>query len=67
MKSVKIIFIAGEIVMLAAFVFILFASDWRNMPSEQYDLCRILVALCGLTAIAFQKEQQAIDWDESEE
>ena len=67
MKSVKVIFIVLETAMLLGVVICTFLTDWVTAFECGYAyLYQILIVLMSLCAVMFQREQQAIEWDDLE-
>ena len=65
MKKVKIIFIALELAMIAGVIMCTFATDWQKAVEQGAAwMYKLLIVLCALNAVVFQREQQAIEWDE---
>ena len=64
MKEVKIIFIAVEVAALIGVCMLAFTSSL----SEEGEFFRsVYTVLCAFLAVAMQKEQQNITWNEDEE
>ena len=67
MKQVKIIFIAMEVAMIFGVIMFTFATDWQQATEQGAAwMYKLAIVLCAINAVAFQKEQQAINWDEEE-
>lgn len=65
MKSVKIIFIALEVAMIIGVVMCTFVTDWQKAVEEGTEwMYQLLIVLCALNALVFQREQQNINLDE---
>ena len=68
MKDVKIIFIVLELAMIMGVVMCTFATDWQQAVEQGAAwMYQLLIVLCALNAVVFQREQQAIEWDDDEE
>lgn len=61
MKEIKVIFIAVEIAALIGVCMLAFTS---NLSEEGEFFRSVYIVLCSLLAVAMQREQQAIDWEE---
>lgn len=68
MKQVKIIFIAMEVAMIFGVIMFTFATDWQQATEQGAAwMYKLAIVLCSLNAVAFQREQQAIEWGNDEE
>lgn len=66
MKIIKLTFIGIELSCLATVVLLAFNPSWAQENKLGYFYSAYLVG-CTLCAIATQKEQQQIPWDDDEE
>ena len=68
MKTVKILFIAMEIAMIIGVIMFSFCTNWIMEIECGVDwMFRLMIVLLTLCAVVFQREQQAIEWDEENE
>jgi len=68
MKHAKIIFIAMEVAMILGVIMLTFATDWQEATEHGAAwMYKLLTVLCALNAVVFQREQQAIEWNNDEE
>ena len=65
MKSIKVIFIVMETVMLLTVILTVIFCDWtKRIAEETAWMYQSLIILASIGAVICQKEQQAIDWNE---
>lgn len=65
MKLVKIIFISLEASMIIGIITALFITDWEDAIQHNMDWAyKFMIILMAIAAVVYQKEQQAIEWDE---
>lgn len=68
MKSVKVILMAMEILMLLGVILLSLLTDWEKYAGTDAEMdMHALIVLMAVSAVVFQKEQQSIEWDEYEE
>ena len=68
MKSVKVILMTMEILMLLGVVLLSLLTDWEKYAGTDAEVgMHALIVLMAVSAVVFQKEQQSIEWDEYEE
>lgn len=67
MKSIKLIFIAMETAMLFTVIMLTFFTDWNKaIETESAWMFQLLIVLCSILAVTFQREQQSIEWDDED-
>ena len=65
MKSVKVIFIAMEVAMLAGVILFTFLTDWVAVEEKGAAwMFKLMIVLLSANAVVFQCEQQKIEWNE---
>jgi hypothetical protein len=51
--------------MLIGIILFSFLTDWEEVESQGSSwMFRLIIVLMSICAVAFQKEQQSIEWDE---
>lgn len=53
-----------EIAMLMGVFMIAFLTDWQAIADESVWMHELLLVLCSVNAVIFQREQQNIDWED---
>jgi MFS-type transporter involved in bile tolerance (Atg22 family) len=68
MNGVKCIFIAMETVMLLGVILFTFLTDWvKETEAGAAWVFQLMIVNMAILAVIFQKEQQAIEWNEPDE
>ena len=68
MNGVKCIFIAMETVMLLGVILFTFLTDWaKETEAGAAWMFQLMIVNMAILAVIFQKEQQAIEWNEPDE